>query len=447
MVDTPNNVAYYPQSASVDELRIFASTGEFDVTKLLTELSFFEDMYSFVVSGYIILRDGVGLVEKLQLSGKEQIQISFGSTKGGSENVSKLPGNLKKYRIYSIPDRRPVGNQTSEFIKIYFCSEELFDSEQIKVVKSYKGKAIHQIITDILLTQLKVDPKRIDTQNFEKTTGVYDFIIPTLRPFEAISWMCTYAKSANSGGKDADMLFFETKDGFQFRSISSIHKDRPYKTYTYNIKNIEGQTLDQKATSVLDYQFVKDFDALNEINSGTFANRVMAFDPLNRTINFKDFDYKKDITSRLNKNLPTDASEYGTNPKEFARGALKLVVSNSNQKTKPTFQNLDPFQQGLSKDLFIQDTVKNRTAQLALANYTILKIRVPGDTGLTAGSVINLNMPALDYKDGKKQLNKFYSGKYLVTAVRHILQSQGVFQTILEITKDSSAAAYIDIRN
>ena len=443
MVDTPKNVAYYPQSASVDELRIFASTGEFDVTKLLTELSFFEDMYSFVISGYVILRDGVGLVEKLQLSGKEEIQISFGSTKGGSENVNKLPGNLKKYQIYSIPDRKPVGNQNSEFIKIYFCSKELFDSEQIKVVKSYKGKAIHQIVTDILLTQLKVDPKRIDIQNFEKTTGVYDFIIPTLRPFEAISWLCTYAKPAKFGEQRADMLFFETKDGFQFRSIASIYKDRPYKTYTYNIKNIESQTFEQKETSILDYQFVKDFDSLNEINSGTFANRVMFFDPLNRTINYKDYDYTKDITSRLNKNSPTDASEY----KDFARGALKLVVSNSNQKLKPTFQNLNPSQKNLTPDVFVQETVQNRTAQLALANYTILKIRVPGDTGLTAGSIINLNLPALDYQNGRKQFDKFYSGKYLVTSVRHILQSQGVFQTILEITKDSSQAAYVDIRN
>jgi len=443
MVDTPKNVAYYPQSASVDELRIFASNGEFDVTKLLIELSFFEDMYSFVISGYVILRDGIGLVEKLQLSGKEEIQISFGSTKGGSENVNKLLGNLKKYRIYSIPDRKPVGNQNSEFIKIFFCSKELFDSEQIKVVKSYKGKAIHQIITDILLTQLKVNPNRIDTQNFEKTIGVYDFIIPTLRPFEAISWLCTYAKPAKTGGQSADMLFFETKDGFQFRSISSIYKDRPYKTYTYNIKNIESQTFEQKITSVLDYQFVKDFDALNEINSGTFINRVMSFDPLNRSTNFTDFDYTKDITTRLNKGAPTDISEY----KDKARGALKLVVSNSNQKFKPTFQNLkQPSQKNLSPDSFIQETVKNRTAELALANYTILKIRVPGDTGLTAGSIINFNLPALDYQNNRKQFDKFYSGKYLVTAVRHILQSQGVFQTVLEITKDSSGASYIDLR-
>jgi len=379
----------------------------------------------------------------LQLSGKEEIQISFGSTKGGSENVNKLLGNLKKYRIYSIPDRKPVGNQNSEFIKIFFCSKELFDSEQIKVVKSYKGKAIHQIITDILLTQLKVNPNRIDTQNFEKTIGVYDFIIPTLRPFEAISWLCTYAKPAKTGGQSADMLFFETKDGFQFRSISSIYKDRPYKTYTYNIKNIESQTFEQKITSVLDYQFVKDFDALNEINSGTFINRVMSFDPLNRSTNFTDFDYTKDITTRLNKGAPTDISEY----KDKARGALKLVVSNSNQKFKPTFQNLkQPSQKNLSPDSFIQETVKNRTAELALANYTILKIRVPGDTGLTAGSIINFNLPALDYQNNRKQFDKFYSGKYLVTAVRHILQSQGVFQTVLEITKDSSGASYIDLR-
>ncbi len=94
---------------------------------------------------------------------------------------------------------------------------------------------------------------------------------------EAISWLCTYAKPAKTGDQRADMLFFETKDGFQFRSIASIYKDRPYKTYTYNVKNIESQTPEQKVTSVLDYQFVKDFDSLNEINSGTFVNRVMAF--------------------------------------------------------------------------------------------------------------------------------------------------------------------------
>jgi hypothetical protein len=172
----------------------------------------------------------------------------------------------------------------------------------------------------------------------------------------------------------------------------------------------------------------------------------MFFDPLNRSINFTDFDYTKDIGSRLNKGSPADISEYTNSKDKNYSSVLKLVVSNSNQKLKPTFQDLAPFQKNLSPDVFIQETVQNRTAQLALANYTILKIRVPGDTGLTAGSIINLNLPSLDYQSNRKQLDKFYSGKYLVTAVRHILQSQGVFQTVLEITKDSSQATYIDLR-
>jgi hypothetical protein len=41
-----------------------------------------------------------------------------------------------------------------------------------------------------------------------------------------------------------------------------------------------------------------------------------------------------------------------------------------------------------------------------------------------------------------KDKDKFYSGKYLVTAVRHILQSQGVYQTVVEIAKDSSLRSY-----
>ena len=428
------NIAYYPQDASIDTLRIFpvGNPRGVDVSKIMVELSYFEDIYSFVVSGYIILRDGIGIIEKLQLSGKETIKISFGKTKEGKANVAK------DFRIYSIPDRKPVGNQTTEYIKLYFCSPELFTSEQSKVVKSYKGKSVRDMVYDIASNQMRINPNKIKKTNFESTNGVYDFIVPTLKPFEAISWLSTYAKPIGVGTTGADMLFYETKDGFEFRSLSNIYKTAPYKTYRYDIKNIEGQTFEQKITSVLDYQFIKDFDSLNEISSGTFVNRVMAFDPLSRTINITDFNYTDYKGSKLNKDTPTDVTEY-----KDPRSSLKLVATNSNQKLKPT---LGPFKDSLSPDVFVQETVRNRTAQLALANYTILKIRIPGDTGLKAGSVINFNILSLDATKQTRELDKFYSGKYLVTAVRHIIQSQGIFQSVLEITKESSQAKYEDYR-
>lgn len=434
MANVSPNLAYNPQDVNIQSIRIFPA-GNFlgvDVSKLLVELSYFEDIYSFAVSGYILLKDGVGIIEKMQLSGKETIRIIFGKTKDGPSNIDK------EFRIYSIPDRKPVGNQTTEYIKLYFCSQELFSSEESKVTKSYNGKSVHDIVYDIVSNEMKIRPEKISRLNFERTNGVYNFVIPTLKPFEAISWLCTYAKPLGTGVTGADMLFYETRDGFEFRSLSSIYKNVPYKTYRYDIKNIDVQTDDQKMTSVLDYQFIKDFDSLNEINSGTFINRVIAIDPLSRSVNTTDFKYDDYKGTRLNRGDPTDVSEY-RNPKAF----IKLVTSNSNQKVKPTF---DIFRGNLVPDVFIPETVRNRTAQLALANYTVLKIRVPGDTGLKVGSVINFEVLPLDFSKEKRATNKFYSGKYLVTAVRHIVQSPGVFQTILEITKDSSQAKYEDYR-
>ena len=39
---------------------------------------------------------------------------------------------------------------------------------------------------------------------------------------------------------------------------------------------------------------------------------------------------------------------------------------------------------------------------------------------------------------GARELDKIYSGKYLINAVRHVLQpSNGMYQTFMELAKDS----------
>jgi hypothetical protein len=73
----------------------------------LVELSYYEDIFSFVVSGYIKLKDAYGLMESLQLTGKESIVIDFGST-GGDASHSQT------FRLYSIPKRTQLGNLNSE---------------------------------------------------------------------------------------------------------------------------------------------------------------------------------------------------------------------------------------------------------------------------------------------------------------------------------------------
>lgn len=420
MANQESGTAYYPQDASVDKLNIITSADTFNVRRLMVELSYYEDLYSFVVSGYVVLRDAQGIIEKLQLTGKETLEIAFGKTESGGNAVDR------KFRLYSVPNRTPIGNLRSEYIKLHFCSEELLISESTKVTKAFKGKTVSEMITNIMQEEVKTKSDLF----IQDSSGIYDFNIPTMKPFEAISWLSTYARPSMNKDAGADMVFYETKEGFRFDSLGTLYKRPIHKTYRYDQKNV-ASTFEQKITSVLDYQFVRAFDSLRDINSGTFANRLITIDPLNRTKITTDFKYSNYDGSSLNRGdvVPTV---------ENSLGVLKLAVSNANQKRK---ESLSEGVGSLGEDIFLETTMPNRTAQLALANYTVIKMRIPGDTGLTAGSTITFNLQSLDI-NAQKQIDQYYSGKYLVTAVRHVIQSQGVFQSILEITKDSSVGEY-----
>jgi hypothetical protein len=248
---------------------------------------------------------------------------------------------------------------------------------------------------------------------------------------EAISWLSTYALPFANNRKGADMLFYENYEGFHFRSLGKLYEQTPYKTYKYQQKNVG--SIEQGVVSVLDYQFVKNFDVLNEVSSGTFANRLISIDPITRGVKVTDFDYLKYEGSTLNRNKPESPV-----PVVSPKSVIKFSVSNSEQARKPYIPT-----GSVGPDIYAETTIPNRTAQIALANFTVLKIRIPGDPNISVGKVINFNMlkTTRETSTTASNLDNFYSGKYIVTAVRHIIQSQGVFQTVLEISKESNPRA------
>lgn len=440
IVESPG--AYYPQDFSLKTLNFLTASGQrIELKKLLVEMSYYEDIYSFAVSGYITLVDAQGFVELMRITGNEFIEINFGKVKNGPNSTDQL------YRVYKMGGRKPSGNMNSEVYTLYFCSEELMLSEQTKVGKSFKSTKISDIITNVITDKLKVPSTKIGV--IEETTGIYDFILPKLKPFEAISWLSNYARPKSTGTIGADMLFFETKNGFNFRSLQSMFKDNIYATYKYEAKNLDNKTQDfqEQSIAVLSYEITKPYDMLNEINSGTLANRLISIDPLTRKVNTTDFDYSKfkEQAQTLNKGAPSNelVNRLGKTENTSYEGTLKLVFGNSNQQNTPYIKQ----QGGVAKDIFIESYIPNRTAQISLANYTTIKAAIPGDPGLTAGRTVQFNLLTLKPSASKKELDKFYSGKYLVTAVRHVITSAGAYQTIIELCKDSTPNEYNNINS
>lgn len=425
--------SYGPQDASIDQLNFRSAGGDnVDLKKVMIELSYFEDIYSFSTSGYVVVRDSLGLIEKLQITGKEYIDITFGKQRSGANNIKK------SFRVYKIGDRKQNGNLNSEIYKIFFCSEELVLSEQTKVSKSYTGKKISEIVRDILVDKLKT-PNAV---SIEETTGMYDFVIPLLKPFEAISWLSLYARPTKTDLIGADMLLFENRNGYNFRSIASMMQDSAYTTYKYQQQNLGQQSFNDETNSVLKFEIVKTFDALNDTSSGMFANRTIVVDPLTRSYSISDFDYNKYKNEVKPVNgqgiLPSTKNRLGLSPNQSYEGSLKVLWGTTKANVS---SYIDEKPGSVAKDIFADTYVKYRTAQLALANHTVVKLVIPGDPGLSVGRTINFDMLSLTGGQTKDK-DKFYSGKYLVTAVRHILQSQGVYQTVVEIAKDSSLRNY-----
>ena len=428
LVENPGDI--YTQDFSLNKLNILTSAGQkFEMRKLLVELSFYEDLYSFCLSGHMTLKDGQGFIESLQLTGSEFIEIEFGKVKDAPNKIKKT------FRIYKVGDRTSNPNLNVEYYTLYFCSEELLLSEQRKVSKSTKGKEISEVIKDILQIELKVTNAKI-----EKTFGTYDLIIPNMKPFEAISWLSTYARPAVTGGIGADMLFFENKNGYNFRSIQSMMKGSIYANFKYQQTNLPNENFNENAISVLNYEFVKTYDQLDDIKTGTYSSRLLSLDLLARKPTVTDYDYTKyksnPTIQSLDKSgaLAPAKNRFGKTQNQENNSMFKLATSNAKQCTAAYVQQ----QPGsVAKSVAVENYIPNRTAQLSLANFIVVKLTIPGDPGITVGRTINFSLMTIKPTLNERGPDKFYSGKYLVTAVRHIIQSEGVYQTVLEITKDS----------
>ena len=447
-MSTENTVGiYYPQNYHLESVRLITLSGEsIDLRKILRELSVHEDIFSFSVSGYVKVEDGLGLIDAYGLTGEEYIHIIYGK----SEDDPHMHNQV--YKLYKLADRAPSGNFMSEYYTLYFCSDELILSEQMKISKAYKGYQVNDIIYDILFEQMQVPADKI--VNIQDTMGLYDFVVPRFKPFEAISWVSNYARP--SVGKGADMLFFETKEGFSFRSLQDMYKQDSFRTFKFQQKNLNDkqQPLEEKMKTIISFEFPKGYDVLEGINSGAFANKLVSLDPIQRnvkvtrfngdkygadteTTSLNDFSLIGNFKNRLDRTL-TSSSD----------GNFKLATGNSKQSEDDYLSSTE----SATKDIFIEEYVPNRTAQIAKAMLTTMKIVVPGYPGLMVGQVVEVFFPSTqtlgDSGTIVRSEDKKYSGRYLITALRHIIQpSVSAYQTILELSKDSGKEGVTTVDN
>jgi hypothetical protein len=419
-----SNLIRNTKDFDLQTLTLVTSTGLIDLRFLMVELSYNEDLFNNSVTGYLMIAETSGLIEKLSLMGTEFLRLILKKQSDNSFIIDKT------FRIYKAGKRKLGGTMESESYCLYFCSEEMMLSEQYKINKSYPNTKISDIVKDICTNYLKIPESKLE---IDETYGPYDFIIPYLKPFDAINWLSTYARPVgNIPG--SDMVFFQNKDKFLYKSLQSLIYANPYDSYRYDPKNtvkVHDTDMSEQMTNAITYEILDSFDTLNATNSGMFANKLISVDILTRSKKITKFNYDE------YKNEANDLNPYGLN-NGYTNRFGDMMTDTSEACLKLVFSNFDDAkvvgQANTAHNIWAETYIPYRTAQIQLANYHRLRLSVPGDPNLTVGSVIEFNLLSRDPLN--KEPEMYYSGNYLVTATRHMISTTS-YKTVIEIAKGS----------
>lgn len=413
----------------VQDVEFISGNDSISIKNLMQEFSIYEDIFKPAITGNILITDSIGLINALKITGTEKIRLSFG--KKSSTDVELV---TKEFRIIRLGPRVKK-SFTTEIYSIHFCSDELVISESRKVSKAYVGKTIDDIVVDILDNYLDL-AETDKNYTVQKTDGVYDFTIPLMKPFEAINFVASYARGLNGNNNVYDFMFFENKDGFVFVSLEKLYQQAPFASYGYSPKNYfspDTQAGLSYGNSIKSYTFLDTFDSLYGVSTGAFANRVITIDPMTKQYYVDNFDYIQyfNNTKHLN-DKPIISSISG----DFASSydaVVKVLTTNKNQEKALGISDKPG---SVAKDSFIADRIRYRTAQIPLSMYTRMKLSIPGDPNITVGNVIYIELPLIT-ENQTGGIDEYHSGKYLVTAVRQIIDTNMEYETILEVAKES----------
>lgn len=426
-----------PDDFYLEDVILVTPSTNISIKNMAVEISYYEDIMNNSVSGQILISDTISMIDRLSLSGGEFLKLSFKKTQASSIEIKKY------FRVYRVGERILVNPETENYT-LHFCSEELFLSEQIKISKSYVGKKISEIVEDILVNKLLIKSEECRIQ---ETDGIYDFVIPYKKPFEAINWVANYART--QGGVGADYLFYENRIGFNFTSLQKLFKQEATSKYSYIPRNVgqrtdTGAELTRNMLGIKSYTFLDTFDSLYGTTTGAFSNRLISIDPLTRRYTVTDFDYMKDYHKTVgNLNdfpvINNLKNRLGKSQNENYDAVQKIMVSNMNQQKALGISD-KPW--SVASDVRAETYVPYRTAQLSLAHYSRIKLVLSGDPFLTVGKAIDVSLPSSASNSDGSGLNEgkqdaYNTGKYLVTAVRHIINLNQKYETIIEVAKDS----------
>lgn len=412
----------------IKDLTLITKLGNVNIAGVYQEINIYDSMFMPCIRGEILIQDAIGLSSKLLLDGSEYLSMEI--LKGEESG----PTTFKKtFRIYRQSNRENI-NQNSEIYILHFASEEMIFSEQKKVNQSFNG-TYTDIVNIVLKKYLSVTSAKLGL--IENSKGLHTVIIPNLSPFDTMDWL---SKRAVDRDSLPNFLFFENKYGYNFVSLTELIKREPIMNINFEPKNLSVSG-GQEFYGAREAKIINSTNYIESIKNGVYSGKFIGIDLLTRKVNINQIDFNQTYNKtkvHLNKypNFTTAANRDGKDAAHMFDSKVSLYAFATTRKDASWVKENDA-QTGTN----IDDThayVFQRAPILANLLQTTIHLNIPGNFGVTSGAIINLKMPI---KSGKTEvgegLDQTLTGKYIVTATRHVIKGD-MHETVIEVATDST---------
>ena len=432
------------------EIQSTDGTKSIDATGAVTDIKYYEDILSNSVSLSAIITEtgesdsdvgNVGMLDGLPIRGGEPstiVIVDHDGNKLSFKDDSKLYVN----RV-----RNVISGTQKDVYSIDFTSREMLANEQCRVCKRYDGKIsenIKKILTENTSADVGIKTKKEIT--VDETAINYNFIGNDRKPFYVCTWLASKSIPSQAGkvGGSAGYVFYETYDGYNFRSLDALAEQEPKGNYLFS--NTDDIPTEYTA-KILNYDIDRDIDLQNNLTIGAYANRTLFFDFY--AYNYKVRNYSVDESGGADNNegagskgklVNLGEDEIDSVADEFRLPVSRLMNRVLDVGTLPAGKDIDEQLKTWKESPFDPTYDSTKTMVQSVMRYNQMfsvkiNIMIAGDFRLRAGDLIRCEFPRLSTEPNTRP-NKVSGGLYMIASLCHNITPRETY-TSLTLVRDT----------
>ena len=401
---------------------------------------------SIVDTGRTIVTDGrgVGILEAIKMQGGEKVYLSLTDAKGNKIRLD----DEDSLRLVKVDNINETFKSTS-FTITCFSPEAITDLDVNNYCYDLYTGRTSDIIRDVVEKHLKSEKEFYAIDLSRNNVSVRGYGVPASEYATELQMLSVPNETTNQSGERNTMagyLFWQTSEGFHFKSLDTIFKttgsylgfrDSNNQRVKNFIEMFRGDDylppgFDDK---IVHSTFNRSIDLISQFKSGAYGSKLETMDLVEQTWNDTNESVVDSEGNRIlaGKNLPNIGEYTGTVTRKIPQTKAKgqTVISGDSLQTqveKTTEQKYDV-------DEITQQAIQNYRQKM---NFS-LQIIIPGDFSLHAGDVIYCEFRELS--DSKTTLSSRdrNSGLYMIADLCHFGNKSKTY-TGLHLVRDSYGA-------